>query len=630
MGELNRRRFLERMTALTATAVATPATLGAIPHTGSGVGTGGPRGDGAGGGAEAGRRGAGGGAVAGRLGELDLPPAGRPQPSELTELTLAEAARLLRDGDVGAVELVEAYLARIGRWEPRYQAFNTVVSETALETARAADRARGRALGRALGRGPLAGVPLAIKDNYFTAGVRTTANSFIFEDFVPDFDATSWARLRDAGAILLGKTQMGPLATTAASTPTGERTTVNAWAPFHDNVSPGGSSSGSATAVAARMAASSTGTQTGGSITNPSNAQGLTGIKPTMGRVSLHGILPLTYTRDHPGPLARDAVDAALMLRIMAGPDPADPRSLGLPPVPDYLEAVSGGDGALTHPERGGAVRIGVLPGFLDEPEPPEDPAPDPDPDVDRIGSSFPRRERTQAAYRRDVATAEARRRMLATLEELGAEIVELDFPAHWETLTSFNFNNVRLPERSEIFLEHLRDDVTQFGVSLAPWINGLLLPAAEYVRGSRARLVLLQEILDEVFGRCDLVTQTAPYPFDMVGLPLIGFPIGFETESTGYPRPVGGMFGAEPYAEHHLLVVIAAYQRVTDWHLRRPADPGDLRPADSGDLRPADSGEVRPAGRDGDRPRDGSDRRGGRNRSPGRYDLFDVMERGE
>lgn len=591
MGEVNRRRFLERMTALTATAVATPAALGAI----SGAGPRLPR-----------ETGAGSRAVAGRPDAPNLPPAGRPQPVELTELTLAEATRLLRDGDVGAVELVEAYLARIGRWDARYQAFNTVVSEAALEAARTADRTRGRA--------PLTGVPLAIKDNYFTAGVRTTANSFIFEDFVPDFDATSWARLRDAGAILLGKTQMGPLATTAASTPTGERTTVNAWAPHHDNVSPGGSSSGSATAVAARMAASSTGTQTGGSITNPSNAQGLTGIKPTMGRVSLHGILPLTYTRDHPGPLARDAVDAALMLRIMAGPDPADPRSLGLPPVPDYLGAVREDAGALTHPERGGAVRIGVLPGFLDEPEPPEDPAPDPDPDVDRIGSSFPQRERTQAAYRREVATAEARRRMLATLEELGAEIVELDFPTHWDALTSFNFNNVRLPERSEIFLEHLRDDVRRFGVSLAPWINGLLLPAAEYVRGSRARLVLLREILDEVFGRCDLVTQTAPFPFDMVGLPLIGFPIGFEAESTGYPRPIGGMFGAEPYAEHHLLAVIAAYQRATDWHLRRPADPGELRPAEG----------------DGGGPRGGADGSARRDRSPGRYDLFDVMERGE
>ena len=191
---------------------------------------------------------------------------------------------------------------------------------------------------------------------------------------------------------------------------------------------------------------------------------------------------------------------------------------------------------------------------------------------------------------------------MLATLEDLGAEVVELDFPTQWETLTSFNFNNVRLPERSEIFLEHLRDDVRQFGVSLAPWINGLLLPAAEYVRGSRARLVLLKEVLDEVFGRCDLVTQTAPYPFDMVGLPLIGFPIGYETESTGHPRPIGGMFGAEPYAEHHLLSIIAAYQRATDWHLRRPENPGRAPPRRGRPRRPRGESPsaIRPVRRDG------------------------------
>ena len=612
MSETNRRRFLERMTALVAASVAAPATLrghdvpGPRPRTGAHAGGAHPPGAGAG---AAGR-----GVPTARGGTrpsvFHFPPAPRPQPTDVTELTLAEAARLIQDGDASAVELVEAYLRRLGRWEPRYQAFNTIVSEAALEAARNVDRARAaeaRAGAEPGALGPLAGVPLAIKDNFFTAGVRTTANSFIFEDFVPDFDATSWARLRDAGAILLGKTQMGPLATTAATTPTGTRTTVNAWAPHHEDVSPSGSSSGSATAVAARLAASSTGTQTGGSITNPSNAQGLTGIKPTMGRVSLHGVLPLTYTRDHPGPLARDAVDAAAMLQVMAGPDPLDPRSLGLPPVPDYLAAVREDGPGLAHPERGTPLRIGVLPDFLETPTPPSEPEPggEADPDADRIGSSFPRRARTQAAYRREVATVEARRRMLDTLEALGAEVVELEFPARWATLTSVHFNNVRLPERSEIFLEHLRDDVRAFGVSLAPWINGLLLPAAEYVRGSRARLILLEDILDDVFGRCDVVTQTAPFPFDMVGLPLIGFPIGFESESTGYPRPIGAKFGAQPYAEYHLLAVIAAYQRATDWHLRRPADPDELRPA----------------GGDDERPGAGARRR---------YDLFDVMAEGE
>src|SRR5690606_2093755 len=146
-------------------------------------------------------------------------------------------------------------------------------------------------------------------------------------------------RLRAAGGIVIGKTQMGPLATSRATTPDGENTTLNAWAPHDGEISPGGSSSGSATAVAARMATSSTGTQTDGSITGPSSEQGLTGLKPTMGRVSLYGVIPLSYTRDHPGPIARDARDAAIMLQAMAGPDPADPRTQRLAPVADYVGA---------------------------------------------------------------------------------------------------------------------------------------------------------------------------------------------------------------------------------------------------------------------------------------------------
>src|SRR5690606_35076584 len=250
-----------------------------------------------------------------------------------TELTIAEAATLFRRRRLHPVELVDAYLERIDAFDDTYQAWNTVLADEARAAAAAAD-VRGA-------RSPLVGIPLAIKDNYYAAGVPTTANSFVFADFVPTYDATTVAALKAAGAIVLGKTQMGPLATTRATTPTGEITTVNAWAPTNPAVDLGGSSTGSATAVAGRMATSSVGTQTGGSITSPSNAQGLTGLKPTMGRASLHGIIPLTYTRDHPGPLARDARDAAIMLQAMAGPDPADPRTQGLPPVPDLVAAAT-------------------------------------------------------------------------------------------------------------------------------------------------------------------------------------------------------------------------------------------------------------------------------------------------
>ena len=569
---VDRRGFLERMTALTAAAAVAPGSLGAPAR-----------------------------AATGRTADAvvpTLPASPRAQATDPAELTLVEAAYLIRTGELSPLELVTACLDRIERWDGDYLAFNTVLPERALDEA--------RRLGRSRERSALRGVPLAIKDNYYTAGVPTTANSHIFRDFVPDFDATAWARLRAAGAILIGKTQMGPLATTAATTPDGERTTVNAWAPFDASVSPGGSSSGSATAVAARLAPSSTGTQTGGSITAPSISQGLTGIKPTMGRVSLHGIVPLTYTRDHPGPLARDARDAALMLQVMAGPDPADPRSLGLPPVPDFVRA--------TEPRAPGDPRlrwrttIGVLPDYLKGPDPAPAGGPGDDDEAvgeegqDQVRRRAEAREGARAAFERSQAEIAARRAMLSVFEDLGARVVDVELPRGWETLTSSDFNNVRLPERSEIFLEHLRDDVRNFGVSLSAWINGLLLPATEYVRGSRARLILLRAILDDMLARCDVVAQTTPFPFDMVGLPLIAFPIGFESVSAASPRPIGAMLGGLPYAEDRLLSVAAAYQRVTDWHRRRPADPdGFVRPSSG----PEGSGRSR-------------------------LDLFDVMEVGE
>src|SRR5262245_9140885 len=254
---------------------------------------------------------------------------------DLTELTLAQTAAAIRQRRISSEETVRAHLERIERLDGTYMAFNAVLAEQAL--------VRARELDRRPPTGVLHGVPIVVKDNYWTKGVETTANSHIFAGFVPDEDATCVARLLDAGAVVLGKTQMGPLATTRATTPDGVVTTVNAWTPDTPSYDPGGSSSGSATAVAGRLACSSIGTQTGGSITSPSNQQGLTGLKPTMGRTSLYGIIPLTYSRDHAGPLARDALDAAIMTQVMAGPDPKDPRTLGLPPVDDLVEAVDRG-----------------------------------------------------------------------------------------------------------------------------------------------------------------------------------------------------------------------------------------------------------------------------------------------
>ena len=135
----------------------------------------------------------------------------------------------------------------------------------------------------------------------------------------------------------------------------------------------------------------------------------------------------------------------------------------------------------------------------------------------------------------------------------------------------------MRLPERSEPFLEYLQQDVRWFGVSLSAWINGLLLPGAEYLRGQRAKLLFLRHVLDGIYEHCDVVVQTEPFRWDSIGLPLIAFPIGFEDASTGYPLPIAGMLGGMPNAEDRLLSLAAAYQDVTDWHRRRPAEPSSF-----------------------------------------------------
>ena len=158
----------------------------------------------------------------------------------------------------------------------------------------------------------------------------------------------------------------------------------------------------------------------------------------------------------------------------------------------------------------------------------------------------------------------------------MGAEIVEVRMPDDWDTLTSGSFNNVRLPERAEPFMEVLREDVRKFGVSLSPWINGLLLPGTEYLRGQRAKLLLLRRVLDDLFAQCDVVVQTSPVPFDIIGLPEIAFPIGMTPADgpNGRELPVGTILGGQPFAEDRLLSLVGAYQAVTDWHQRRPAEP--------------------------------------------------------
>lgn len=473
-----------------------------------------------------------------------------------TEVTIAEAVTLFRRRKLSATELTRAYLDRIDKFEPTYLAFNAIVGDQALAAAKQQDGHRSGALG---------GIPLCIKDNYFTAGITTTANSFIFQTFVPPYDATSVARLKAAGGIVLGKGQMGPLATTRATTPNGTVTTVNAWTPLDPSVDPGGSSTGPGAAVGGRLATSSIGTQTGGSIVNPSMAENLTGLKPTMGRTSIYGVIPLSYTRDHSGPLARDALDAAIMLQIMSGPDGSDIRTQGLPPVPDYVTSalpVRDGRGRVVARR---PIRIGVPAPYL-------------------TGNA-------------DVVAL--RQAFLDTAAKIpGISIVEVTYPADWALLTG-TFNNIRLSERTEELLPFLQQDPKLLGVSSLGWLQGLFLSGDEWITGQRAKAHLIREVLDVTMAHCDVIMQTGPSEFDSIGLPELALPIGFRAVGANPKVPVGTIVGGRPYEEDVLLELAAAYQAVTSWHTERPADPPAAAAADTANaartMAPAEKPNARP-----------------------------------
>jgi aspartyl-tRNA(Asn)/glutamyl-tRNA(Gln) amidotransferase subunit A len=474
----------------------------------------------------------------------------------LTGLSLAAAAQLVAAREVSPVELTAAAIARAEALEPRLNVYITRTFETALASAGAAAAEIAAAGGP---RSPLHGIPLTLKDNVETAGVRTTAGSRSLQDHVPRADAHLVSRLRAAGAVILGKLTLHERGMGGTNVNPDFGTPHNPWA--LDRIT-GGSSGGSAAAVAAGFCYASLGTDSRGSVRIPAALCGVTGLKPTYGRVSIRGLIPYCWSLDHAGPLARSAEDTALVLGTIAGFDPLDPTSVDRP-VPDFGSVLSAGSGlslvsSVSPTNDGRRLRIGVPRDYFFD-------APDVDPEVAAI-----------------VLAAAAK------LGKLGAVVTEIGFPDPPRYLDDGAFE----AEAAASCASSLRDGGTVFGPDVrARLLKAQAVTGAEYAR-ARWRQVELKRELDQVFERVDLVlTPTCPVTaprideveagagaslslsrntrvFNTAGLPTISVPCGLSAAGL----PVGMSLTGGAWEETTVLAAAHAYQSASDWHRRSPA----------------------------------------------------------
>ena len=469
-------------------------------------------------------------------------------PADLCRMAIADLATLLAQRELSPVELVQAHLSQIERFEPRLNCFITVCGGAALEEARAADGAGGSG---APGGGSLAslfGIPVAVKDNVETAGVRSTAGSKVLADYVPAEDAPAWGRLRQAGAILVGKANLHEFGMGATNLNPHYGHTRNPWDTARV---PGGSSGGSAAAVAAGMAPAALGTDAGGSVRIPAALCGVVGLKPTHGLVPVRGGIGFgNPTVDHIGPITRSVADAALLLAFMAGVDPRDPTTQAAPRAADYVAAARQGAAA---PDLRG-VRVGV-------------------PQDHYFESCHP-----------DVEAAV--RAAIAHLEGLGASAVPVSLPDHAALVAGMSGLG------AEGLVYHgpwMRARLSDYSEPVqARLLANQFILAADYAKALRARR-LLRERYDAAFEQVDLLAApTVPVPAPTIaeaeaggeqsilsrntspanrtGLPAISVPCGFAAG-----MPVGLMLIGRPFEEETLLRAAAAYEATTEWHRSVP-----------------------------------------------------------
>jgi len=464
----------------------------------------------------------------------------------MTDWTVEGLAIAIRAGKVSPVEATRECLGRIGRLDGKLRAFITVDEARALETARRLEAEQGRGAWR----GPLHGVPLAFKDLCFIRGLPTSCGTKTAEYFIAEQDCTAVARLEAAGAVTLGKLNMTELAMGPFGDNAHHGHAQNPWGTGHCS---GGSSSGSGVAVAAGLALGALGSDTGGSIRLPAAACGIVGLKPTYGRVSRAGAMPLSWSNDHVGPMARTVRDCALLLQVVAGRDPLDATS-SPQPVPDYLDSLD---------ERITGLRVGVPENFF-----------------------------FQGVH---LEMEAAVRKATEVIAGLGAQVSEVRLPDP-QTMSDV-CNIVSRSEGSTIHARLLRERPHEVQPVVRARLElGMQIPAYDYLQALRLRARLTRAFIAEVFAMVDVlvapvIPEPAPSlahategpvhelvarqgrfsrltrPFNGLGLPALSVPCGFSSAGL----PLAFQIVGRPFDEATVLRLGDAYQQATDWHTRRP-----------------------------------------------------------
>ena len=462
--------------------------------------------------------------------------------SELPFLSAGDLSRLIQSKEVSPVEATEAYLDRIGSLDHRFNSYLTVMREQALADAQQAEKD----IASGQHKGPMHGVPVAVKDQFWSKGVRSTGGSRILADFVPDEDATVIANLRKAGAVVLGKTNMTEFAITGFSHQ--YATPRNPW---NTDSYTGGSSSGSGAATAAYLCATSLGEDTGGSIRFPATWCGLVGLRPSWGLVSRYGVMRGVWSMDTVGPISRTVEDAAITLGAIAGHDPKD-RYSSTAPVPDYRQALGGDLNGL---------KIGVITEFMES-------------------------DLVEPKVRQTVSES------FATLGELGATVEEVSVPLSMDAGVASAVLLAVEPALAQ--QDWIKDQLQDYGHDVRILLlTGSLLPAQAYYKAQKLRTMLRQQVLDFLEKYDVLVLPTSgkgaqpleqdpPVTsketasrlaflftriFNLASCPAMSVPCGFDDRG----MPVGLQIGARPGAEETIFKVAHAYEQATAWHTMRP-----------------------------------------------------------